>query len=59
MTKNTLDERTQNHLNRWIEAKYLPEDQEPARARVMQALDDYPEALDQGRSWPELEGLGS
>jgi len=54
-----MDTFTHQHLMTWIQGKFIAEDQEPAYRAIRDFLQDYPELVDEGRSWTEIHTLAT
>ena len=53
-----MDYQTANHFYVWLETNVAAEDQHEVEESVHAALREYPDLIERGMSWREIEGYG-
>ena len=49
-----LDAFTQNHLETWLEKQFLVDERSEPRRAIVVFIDEFPEVLARGDSWPKI-----
>lgn len=52
-----MDPWTENHLQRWLDVTIVEDDRVAVEAGIRRFVEDHPDLIENGRSWPEIRAL--